>query len=167
MKRKAVIKNIDPQFLHKSVQKTVGEVREMASPTIFVSAAALVNLQNEVLISTRPEGKAHAGKWEFPGGKVEASEHPEQALSRELFEELRLDVSVKDMQPLTFATEVDAASGKYMVLYLYLIKTWQGRVQATEGQKVAWIPLSRLSEYISMMPPMDKPLAKTLIALQK
>ena len=167
MKRKAVVKNVDPQFLHKTVRKTVGEVESLGPNMLHISAAALINLNDEVLLCTRPAGKDYAGMWEFPGGKIEPMEYPEQALSRELMEELRLEVSMKDMQAFSFATHFHEEKGRYMLMYLYLIRTWQGTVKPTEQQRYTWVPLNRLETYIDDMPPIDRPLARLLGQLLK
>lgn len=162
MKRKAIVKNIDPQFLHKTVQKTEGDIATFAPSVLYISAGALINLDNEVLLCTRPEGKDYEGLWEFPGGKVESMERPEQALSRELMEELGLEVSIKDMVPFSFASHVHEITGRNMLMYLYKVCIWHGKLQTHEGQRYAWVPLSRLSTYIDMMPPIDRPLAQML-----
>lgn len=165
MKRKAIVKNIDPQFLHKTVQKTVGHTTDFSPSVLYIAAGALINLDNEVLLCTRPEGKDYAGMWEFPGGKVENTERPEQTLSRELMEELGLEVSVKDMTPLSFASHVHEITGKNMLMYLFRIRAWQGKMEAREGQTFSWVPLHRLPTYIDMMPPIDRPLAQMLVKL--
>ena len=70
----------------------------------LVVACALVDADGRVLIAQRPEGKAMAGLWEFPGGKIEPEETPEHALIRELKEELSIDVTQSCLAPLSFAS---------------------------------------------------------------
>ncbi|NJM50569.1 MAG: 8-oxo-dGTP diphosphatase MutT [Sphingomonadales bacterium] len=124
------------------------------NPTmLFVVAAALVNQVNEILVQKRPEGKAMAGLWEFPGGKVEASEKPESALKRELREELGIDVQTGNLVPLTFAEE--ALGTKNLLLLLYLCRDWSGEPVAMEGNELRWVTMDDLRKL--PMPPADKP----------
>jgi 8-oxo-dGTP diphosphatase len=127
-------------------------------PLLLVAACALVDTDSRVLLARRPEGKPMAGLWEFPGGKLDAGETPEQALIRELKEELDIDVSEACLAPFTFASH-DA--GKFHLLMpLYLCRRWQGTLKAREGQALAWVKANKLSDYA--MPPADKPLVAML-----
>src|SRR5437868_9536693 len=95
--------------------------------TLLVVAAALVNSKNEVLLAQRPEGKRLAGKWEFPGGKVEADESPEAALVRELHEELGITVQAADLEPFWFLSHDYAAEFQFHLLMpVYLCRNWHG-----------------------------------------
>lgn len=133
-------------------------MRRMAKPLLLVAAAALVDPDRRVLITRRPPGKAMAGLWEFPGGKVHEGETPEQALIRELFEELAIDVCPTCLAPLTFAShEYDDF---HLLMPLYQIRTWDGVVSPQEGQEIKWVRVNRLTEY--PMPPADKPLIPML-----
>jgi 8-oxo-dGTP diphosphatase len=114
-----------------------------------------------VLIAQRPAGKPMAGLWEFPGGKVEAGEAPEQSLIRELREELSIVVNEACLAPLTFASH--AYPDFHLLMPLYVCRRWEGLVTATEGQKLAWVKPNRLREY--EMPPADVPLISHLMAL--
>ncbi|RKK01892.1 GNAT family N-acetyltransferase [Pseudoroseomonas wenyumeiae] len=127
-------------------------------PLLLVAACALVDIDGRVLLARRPEGKPMAGLWEFPGGKVEPGETVEEALIRELKEELAIDVSAACLAPFTFASH-DA--GRFQLLMpLYLCRRWQGTLTATEGQQLAWVRPNKLSDYA--MPPADKPLVAML-----
>ncbi|MBO1076308.1 bifunctional GNAT family N-acetyltransferase/(deoxy)nucleoside triphosphate pyrophosphohydrolase [Roseomonas marmotae] len=127
-------------------------------PLLLVAACALVDADGRVLLARRPEGKPLAGLWEFPGGKMEPGETPEDALIRELKEELDIDVSAACLAPFTFASH-DA--GKFNLLMpLYLCRRWQGTLTAREGQALAWVRPTKLSDYA--MPPADKPLVAML-----
>ena len=105
---------------------------------LLVVACALVDDDGRVLIAKRPEGRSMAGLWEFPGGKVEAGERPEDALIRELGEELGIDVSESCLAPLTFASHTYEAF--HLLMPLYVCRTWDGEIEAREGQELALGP---------------------------
>ena len=96
--------------------------------TVLVAACALIDADNRVLIAQRPEGKPMAGLWEFPGGKIEAGERPEQTLIRELHEELGIDVKEPCLAPLTFASHV--YDHFHLLMPLYICRRWDGTVTA-------------------------------------
>jgi 8-oxo-dGTP diphosphatase len=121
---------------------------------VLVAAAALVDVDNRVLIAQRPVGKSMAGLWEFPGGKVEPGETPEAALRRELLEELSIDVCETCLAPFTFASH--AYADFHLVMPLYLCRQWDGDLVPREGQTLAWVRANRLIDY--PMPPADLPL---------
>ena len=127
-------------------------------PLLLVVACALVDVDGRVLLARRPEGKAMAGLWEFPGGKVMPGEAPEAALIRELREELGIDVAEACLAPFAFASH--AYERFHLVMPLYVCRRWQGRPEGREGQMLAWARASRLDEY--SMPPADKPLVAML-----
>jgi len=107
--------------------------------TLLVVAAALINPQNEILLAQRPAGKRLAGKWEFPGGKVEKDESPEQALVRELDEELGIKVALSDLEPFWFLShDYVAEFGFHLLMPVYLCRTWQGVPQAKEHAAIVW-----------------------------
>lgn len=124
----------------------------------LVVACALVDEDNRVLIAQRPEGRHMAGLWEFPGGKIEPGELPEQALIRELSEELGIDVTQSCLAPLTFASH--AYDEFHLLMPLYVCRQWDGEVEALDGQQLAWVRPNRLSDYD--MPPADEPLKAAL-----
>jgi 8-oxo-dGTP diphosphatase len=99
-----------------------------------------------------------AGLWEFPGGKIEPGERPEDALIRELAEELGIDVTESCLAPLTFASH--AYDDFHLLMPLYVCRQWDGEVEAREGQELAWVRSNRLSGYD--MPPADEPLKAML-----
>ncbi len=121
---------------------------------VLVSAVALVDPDGRVLLAQRPEGKAMAGLWEFPGGKVEPGESPEAALIRELREELGIDTEASCLAPLSFASH--AYDEFHLLMPLFVCRRWAGRVTAREGQRFAWVRPSALQDY--PMPPADLPL---------
>jgi 8-oxo-dGTP diphosphatase len=128
---------------------------------VLVAACALVDADGRVLIAQRPAGKAMAGLWEFPGGKIEPGEPPEQSLVRELKEELGIVVNVDCLAPLTFASH--AYPDFHLLMPLYVCRRWEGMVRALEGQKIAWARPNRLRDY--PMPPADEPLVSHLMQL--
>jgi 8-oxo-dGTP diphosphatase len=128
---------------------------------VLVAACALIDPDGRVLITRRPPGKSMAGLWEFPGGKVEASERPEDSLIRELKEELDIDVQESCLAPLTFASH--AYEDFHLLMPLYVCRRWDGVVAAREGQEIKWVRPRQLKDYA--MPPADKPLIPHLIEL--
>lgn len=128
---------------------------------VLVAACALVDVDGRVLITRRPEGKTLAGLWEFPGGKVEAGELPEQSLIRELREELGIDVNVACLAPLTFASH--SYPDFHLLMPLWICRRWDGVATARENQELAWVRPQRLKEY--KMPPADEPLIPHLVEL--
>ena len=126
--------------------------------TVLVAACALIDADNRVLLARRPEGKRMAGLWEFPGGKLEPDETPEQALIRELREELGIDVSEACLAPFAFASH--AYSDFHLLMPLYVCRRWTGIPTAREGQTLAWVQPDALDGY--SMPDADKPLVPLL-----
>ena len=127
-------------------------------PIVLVAACALVDVDGRVLLAQRPEGKALAGMWEFPGGKVEPGERPEEALIRELREELGIDVAKACLAPLTFASH-DYESF-HLLMPLFVCRRWHGSPEPREGQLLAWVRPVRMGDY--EMPPADVPLVAAL-----
>ena len=125
---------------------------------VLVSAVALIDPDGRVLLARRPEGKALAGLWEFPGGKVDPGETPEAALIRELKEELGIDVAESCLAPFAFASH--GYEKFHLLMPLYLCRRWSGTVQGREGQALAWVRPQKLADY--PMPPADKPLVALL-----
>lgn len=129
-----------------------------APPLVLVAAVVLVDPDGRVLLAQRPGGKAMAGLWEFPGGKVDPGETPEAALIRELSEELGIDVAASCLAPFTFASH--AYPDFHLLMPLYVCRKWSGIPTAREGQHLRWVRPSRLADY--PMPPADKPLLALL-----
>lgn len=128
------------------------------NPTLLVVAAALINGRGRVLVQRRPEGKAMAGLWEFPGGKVEPGEAPEAALRRELHEELGITVAAEALRPATFASA--GLGDRAMLLMLYLCWRWEGEAQALDAAELKWAAPDELAGL--PMPPADVPLVALL-----
>jgi len=133
----------------------------VAVKVVLVAACALIDADGRVLIAERPAGKMMAGLWEFPGGKVEQGERPEDTLMRELGEELGITVREACLAPLTFASH--AYQEFHLLMPLYVCRRWEGAVSAREGQRLAWVRPNRLRDY--PMPPADEPLVSHLTAL--
>lgn len=131
------------------------------STLLLVVACALVDADRRVLIAQRPEGKSMAGLWEFPGGKVEKGETPEDALIRELAEELGVQTKQACLAPLSFASH--AYESIHLLMPLYVCRKWQGTPQAREHQALKWVRPQNLRDY--PMPPADEPLIAALCDL--
>ena len=130
------------------------------SPMIVV-AVALIDADGRLLVQQRPAGKAMAGLWEFPGGKVEPEETPEAALVRELREELGIGVEQACLAPACFASE--ALGERHMILLLYICRKWQGVPRALHAARFRW--MRPLDLHGLEMPPADRPLIGLLEAL--
>ena len=128
---------------------------------VLVAACALIDADGRVLLTRRPAGKPMAGLWEFPGGKIEAGERPEDSLIRELKEELGIAVKEDCLAPLTFASH--AYDEFHLLMPLYVCRRWEGSVTAKEGQDIAWVRPRQLKDY--PMPPADAPLVPHLVEL--
>ncbi|GGF64631.1 NTP pyrophosphohydrolase [Azorhizobium oxalatiphilum] len=127
----------------------------------LVVACALVDADNRVLVAQRPEGKALAGLWEFPGGKMEPGERPEQTLIRELDEELGITVKEECLAPLTFASF--GYPEFHLLMPLWVCRRWEGQVIAREHTALKWLRAGKLRDM--PMPPADEPLIPPLIDL--
>lgn len=134
---------------------------EAARPLVIVAACALVDGDSRVLIAQRPEGKAMAGLWEFPGGKLEAGETPEEAVVRELREELGIETKTACLAPLTFASH--AYGGFHLLMPLFVCRRFWGTPVAVEHQALKWVRPAKLRDY--PMPEADIPLVAHLIDL--
>lgn len=128
---------------------------------LLVVAAALLDADGRVLIARRPEGKQLAGLWEFPGGKVEPGERPEETLIRELREELGIEVKEPCLAPLSFASY--RYEDFHLLMPLYVCRRWEGHPRALEHAELTWVLPPRLRDY--PMPPADEPLIPALIDL--
>jgi 8-oxo-dGTP diphosphatase len=129
--------------------------------TMVVVAAALADAGGRVLLQRRPEGKAMAGLWEFPGGKMEEGERPEAALVRELEEELGIAVDESALEPAAFASADNG--GRQMLLLLYLCRAWRGEPAALHASTLAWVAPGDMASL--PMPPADIPLVERLVGL--
>lgn len=125
---------------------------------VCVSAGILIDRDGQILVTQRPEGKAMAGMWEFPGGKLESGETPEYALCRELKEELDIMTCPACLQSLTFASY--SYDDFHLLMPVFACRNWQGMITPKEGQAMQWVSLSQLSSL--EMPPADIPLIPIL-----
>ena len=130
----------------------------MSKTTKIISAAALVDVDGRVLLAQRPDDKDMAGLWEFPGGKIEQGETPEQALIRELKEELAIDTRSSCLAPLSFASH--EYENFHLLILLYVCRRWWGSPVAVEGGTLAWVRAPRLRDY--QMPEANAPLIASL-----
>ncbi|MET0358038.1 MAG: 8-oxo-dGTP diphosphatase MutT [Pararhizobium sp.] len=128
---------------------------------LLVAACALIDGDGRILLAQRPEGKSMAGLWEFPGGKVETGETPEETLIRELEEELGIRTKVACLAPLTFASH--AYADFHLLMPLYVCRRYEGVPQGREGQALKWVRAKALRDY--PMPPADEPLIPYLMDL--
>lgn len=134
------------------------EADPAAIPVLLVVAVALIDADGRVLIAQRPEGRKMAGLWEFPGGKIDPGELPEDALIRELKEELDIDVTANCLAPFTFASH--SYDDFHLLMPLYVCRVWDGQIQPREGQVLKWVRPQNLRDY--PMPPADAPLIPML-----
>ena len=127
-------------------------------PIVLVSAAALIDPDGRILIAQRPADKKMPGLWEFPGGKVQDGELPEVALTRELQEELALEICPSCFTPFAFASH--SYDDFHLLMPLYISRKWKGVPRPQEGQTVKWVRPPELRNY--PMPPADTPLISQL-----
>lgn len=125
---------------------------------LVVVACALVDPDNRILLAQRPEGKNMAGLWEFPGGKIEPGETPEQSLVRELQEELGITTQEACLAPLTFASH--AYEKFHLLMPLYICRKFEGIPVPKEGQNLKWVRANSLRDF--PMPAADEPLIPAL-----
>ena len=128
------------------------EPTELAGKNILlVSAVALIDHDGRVLLAKRPEGKAMAGLWEFPGGKIEPGETPETALIREIDEELGINTAASCLAPVSFVSHSYGASDNraafHLLMMLYVCRRWQGRPQPIEGGALKWVRPQQLRDH--------------------
>lgn len=134
---------------------------ETVRPILLVTACALVDADGRVLLAQRPDGKQFAGLWEFPGGKVEPGETPEEALVRELREELGIETKTACLAPLTFVSHSYEAF--HLLMPLYVCRRFWGTPQPLEAKALKWVRPKQMRDY--PMPPADAPLIPFLIDL--
>lgn len=148
------------QVEHRMLDRAAWSRRraETAPPLLLVVAVALVDKDGRVLLAQRPPGKPMAGLWEFPGGKLHPGESPEEALVRELKEELGLDTAESCLAPIAFASH--RYEKFHLLMPLYVCRVWKGTPHPQEGQQLAWVRPQKLADY--PMPPADLPLIPVL-----
>lgn len=134
---------------------------EAPKKLLLVAACALIDVEGRILLAQRPPGKSMAGLWEFPGGKVEPGETPEETLVRELQEELGIVTQIPCLAPLTFASH--AYETFHLLMPLYVCRRFTGIPSAREGQTLKWVRPKALRDY--PMPPADAPLIPFLMDL--
>ena len=127
---------------------------EAGRKILLVAACALVDGDGRILLAQRPQGKSLAGLWEFPGGKVEPGETPEETLVRELEEELGIVTRIACLAPLTFASH--SYETFHLLMPLYVCRRYEGIASGREGQAIKWVRPQALRDY--PMPPADEPL---------
>ncbi|MGI9353096.1 MAG: 8-oxo-dGTP diphosphatase MutT [Rhizobiaceae bacterium] len=128
-------------------------------PVVLVSACALLDPDNRILLAQRPNGKSMAGLWEFPGGKIEADETPEEALIRELQEELGVTTWESCLAPVSFASH--SYEKFHLLMPLFVCRKWEGYPAPRENQQLKWVKVHELRQY--PMPPADEPLIPALM----
>ncbi|TPL81901.1 (deoxy)nucleoside triphosphate pyrophosphohydrolase [Mesorhizobium sp. B2-3-12] len=139
----------------------MNDVTSNGKRLLLVAACALVDADGRVLLAQRPQGKQLAGLWEFPGGKVEPGETPEQCLIRELHEEIGIETEIPCLAPLTFASH--SYDDFHLLMPLFVCRRFRGIAQPREGQALKWVRPKQMREY--PMPPADAPLIPFLIDL--
>ncbi|WP_421916155.1 8-oxo-dGTP diphosphatase MutT [Mesorhizobium sp.] len=139
----------------------MNDVKLAGKRLLLVAACALVDADGRVLLAQRPEGKQLAGLWEFPGGKVEPGETPEQCIIRELQEEIGIETEIPCLAPLTFASH--SYDDFHLLMPLFVCRRFRGIAQPREGQALKWVRPKQMRDY--PMPPADAPLIPFLIDL--
>ncbi len=116
----------------------------MSKPLVLVVAIALIDSEERILMAQRPQGKHMAGYWEFPGGKIEIGENPENALVREIEEELSITLNENALFPISFVShDYDYF---HLLMPLYGSRSWQGEIIPQEGQNTAWVPKNAIKD---------------------
>ncbi len=149
---------MEPANRTMSVPGVIGNPMTSSHGIVLVVACALVDADHRVLIAKRPAGKAMAGLWEFPGGKIEPGETPEACLIRELKEEIALDVTENCLAPLTFASH--GYDRFHLLMPLYVCRVWNGIPKPREGQELRWVRPKDMTDF--PMPEADLPLVAFL-----
>jgi 8-oxo-dGTP diphosphatase len=139
----------------------MSDVKIAGKRLLLIAACALVDADGRVLLAQRPEGKQLAGLWEFPGGKVEPGETPEQCIIRELHEEIGIETEIPCLAPLTFASH--SYDDFHLLMPLFVCRRFRGIAQPREGQALKWVRPKQMRDY--PMPPADAPLIPFLIDL--
>jgi len=139
----------------------MNDLTDTGKRLLLVAACALVDTDGRVLLAQRPEGKQLAGLWEFPGGKVEPGETPEQCIIRELHEEIGIETEIPCLAPLTFASH--SYDDFHLLMPLFVCRRFRGIAQPREGQALKWVRPKQMRDY--PMPPADAPLIPFLIDL--
>ncbi len=130
-------------------------------PMTLVSAMVLIDNENRFLLAQRPQGKSHPGLWEFPGGKVKKNELPEEALVREMREELDITVAAGCLFPLTFVSY--PYTEFHLLMPIYACRVWEGTPKPLEGQNIAWVAKKDAHKYA--LPPADEQILPSLLEL--
>jgi 8-oxo-dGTP diphosphatase len=130
-------------------------------PLLLVAACALIDADGRVLLAQRPEGKSLAGFWEFPGGKVEPGETPEETVIRELAEEVGIVTQTTCLAPLTFASH--SYETFHLLMPLFVCRRFTGSAVPREGQTLKWVRPRQMRDF--PMPPADAPLIPFLVDL--
>ena len=125
---------------------------------VIVASIAIIDANDQILIAKRPNKKHLSGFWEFPGGKLEKGESPENALVREVKEELNIDINNKCIAPLTFS-EFNYEKF-HLLLLLYVCRRWEGEPMSMEKNEIKWVKVNTLRQY--KMPPADDSLIYSL-----
>lgn len=127
---------------------------------VLVAACALIDETGAVLLAQRPAHKTMGGLWEFPGGKIEPGEGPEDAAVRELAEELDVRLAPSDLEPFAFASHRYASF--HLLMPLFLCRRWQGTPKALEHAALAWVRPQAMDRY--ELVPADIPLVSEMRA---
>ena len=117
----------------------------MKKKKIYVSTVALIDWQGKALISLRSENKILPNFWEFPGGKIKTNESPDDAIVREIKEELSLDINNKSLKPLSFNTYT--YDEFHAIIFFYICRSWKGTPSSKDKQKILWIEIDKLKKY--------------------
>ena len=134
----------------------------MPPQLLLIVAAALIRADGRILVQRRAPGRAMAGLWEFPGGKIEPDEAPEAALVRELAEELGVTVAPGALVPVSFASA--PLGDRSLVLLLFEARRWTGEPRPLDAAELSWARVDELRQL--PMPPADLPLVEVLARME-
>jgi len=115
----------------------------MQPEIIHVAIAVIYNAKNQILIARRASHQHQGGMWEFPGGKVENGENSQQALIREIQEEVGIEVE----SSLLIKKIIHQYDNKKVCLDVYAVKNWSGKASGMEGQPIKWVEIDDLNHY--------------------
>ena len=134
---------------------------------VAVAVGILLRPDGRFLLNTRPEGKPHAGSWEFPGGKIEPGEGVADALCRELREELAVEIGTMDDDCRQIQVVEHTYPDAFVRLHVCVVSRWHGEPRAVEGQQFSWQSIWDDTTSVSPVLPATVPVIATLRSIRE